>query len=46
MEFDNVVVVEPSHVAAMDKRLLYVALTRPISHLTLIHTTPLPAALG
>jgi DNA helicase IV len=48
LEFDAVVVVEPSLVAGSDRRglrLLYVALTRPIQHLSIVHATPLPSAL-
>jgi DNA helicase IV len=49
LEFDAVVVVEPAAIAggtARGLRLLYVALTRPIQHLTVVHAEPLPAALG
>jgi len=45
---DAVVVVEPAVIAggtARGLRLLYVALTRPIQHLTVVHAQPLPAAL-
>ena len=48
LEFDAVVVVEPAVIAggtARGLRLLYVALTRPIQHLTVVHAQPLPAAL-
>ena len=48
LEFDAVVVVEPSLIAGSDRRglrLLYVALTRPIQHLSIVHASPLPAAL-
>jgi DNA helicase IV len=48
LEFDAVVVVEPARVAGSDPRglrLLYVALTRPIQHLSIVHAAPLPAAL-
>ena len=48
LEFDAVVVVEPSLIAGSDRRglrLLYVALTRPIQHLSIVHAAPLPAAL-
>jgi DNA helicase IV len=48
LEFDAVVVVEPDAIAgatARGLRLLYVALTRPIQHLTVVHAQPLPAAL-
>jgi DNA helicase IV len=49
LEFDAVVVVEPSLIAGPDRRglrLLYVALTRPIQHLSIVHSTPLPALLA
>ena len=45
LEFDAVVVVEPAVIAGDDPRglrLLYVALTRPIQHLSIIHAAPLP----
>ena len=48
LEFDAVVVVEPADIAGDDARglrLLYVALTRPIQHLSVVHARPLPAAL-
>ena len=48
LEFDAVVVVEPSAIAGEDRRglrLLYVAMTRPIQHLSIVHARPLPAAL-
>lgn len=48
LEFDAVVVVEPSAIAgttARGLRLLYVALTRPIQHLSIVHADPLPAGL-
>ncbi len=48
LEFDAVVVVEPAVIAggtARGLRLLYVALTRPIQHLTVVHAQPLPTAL-
>ncbi|MEX1009443.1 MAG: UvrD-helicase domain-containing protein [Acidimicrobiia bacterium] len=48
LEFDAIVVVEPAAIAgdtARGLRLLYVALTRPIQHLTVVHAEPLPAAL-
>jgi DNA helicase IV len=49
LEFDAVVLVEPASIAGTDRRglrLLYVALTRPIQRLSLVHALPLPAALG
>jgi DNA helicase IV len=48
LEFDAVVVVEPAAIAGDDGRglrLLYVALTRPIQHLSVVHAQPLPAPL-
>jgi superfamily I DNA/RNA helicase len=48
LEFDAVVVVEPSLIAGEDARglrLLYVAMTRPIQHLSVVHSSPLPVAL-
>jgi len=52
LEFDAVVVVEPASITAEPEtvegglRLLYVALTRPTQHLSIITSTPLPAALA
>jgi DNA helicase IV len=49
LEFDAVVVVEPALVAGAGEqgvRLLYVALTRAVQHLTVIHAAPLPAGLA
>ncbi|MEW1870696.1 ATP-binding domain-containing protein [Streptomyces caelestis] len=48
MEFDHVLVVEPSAVAGRDPvglRLLYIALTRSTQSLTILHSAPLPPAL-
>jgi DNA helicase IV len=48
LEFDAVVVVEPAAIAGDDRRglrLLYVAMTRPIQHLSIIHAQPLPSPL-
>jgi DNA helicase IV len=48
LEFDAVVVVEPAAIAEGDDRglrLLYVALTRPIQHLSIVHSAPLPDSL-
>jgi DNA helicase IV len=48
LEFDAVVVVEPArlvHDAPRGLRLLYIALTRPTQHLSVVHSEPLPAAL-
>lgn len=48
LEFDAVVVVEPARIiddAPRGLRLLYIALTRPTQHLTVMHARPLPAAL-
>ncbi len=49
LEFDHVVVVEPSRIATAEARglqRLYVALTRAVSRLTVLHTGPLPESLG
>jgi len=53
LEFDAAVVVEPAAIAAAGAgpaarglRLLYVALTRPIQHLSVVHSRPLPAGLA
>ncbi|MGH9047606.1 MAG: HelD family protein [Acidimicrobiales bacterium] len=49
LEFDAVVVVEPHAIAGSDARglrLLYVALTRPIRHLSIVHSEPLPKLLS
>jgi superfamily I DNA/RNA helicase len=49
LEFDAVVVVEPASIAGGDDRglrLLYVALTRPIQHLSVVHARPLPDPLA
>jgi DNA helicase IV len=52
LEFDAVVVVEPAAIASELEteegglRLLYVALTRPTQHLSVITSTALPAALA
>lgn len=48
LEFDSVVLVEPALIALAPRhglRLLYIALTRAVSELTILHTEPLPAAL-
>jgi DNA helicase IV len=48
LEFDAVIVVEPSRIVAAELRglhRLYVVLTRAVSSLQLIHADPLPAAL-
>jgi superfamily I DNA/RNA helicase len=52
LEFDAVIVAEPALVAeaagsdaAAGLRLLYVALTRAVQHLDVVHAAPLPAAL-
>jgi superfamily I DNA/RNA helicase len=48
LEFDAVVVVEPAAIAGADSRglrLLYVAMTRPIQHLSIVHAVPLPEPL-
>jgi len=48
LEFDQVVVVEPARIAGAESRglhRLYVALTRAVSRLTVLHTGPLPGPL-
>ena len=48
LEFDQVIVIEPDLIAAAEARglhRLYVALTRAVSRLTVLHVQPLPAAL-
>jgi DNA helicase IV len=48
LEFDQVIVLEPEQIAAAESRglqRLYVALTRAVSRLTVLHTEPLPEAL-
>jgi DNA helicase IV len=48
LEFDAVVVVEPARIAddaPRGLRLLYIALTRPTQHLSVVHAEPLPDAL-
>ncbi len=48
LEFDAVVVVEPAAIAGHDGRglrLLYVAMTRPIQHLSMVHAQPIPTPL-
>jgi DNA helicase IV len=49
LEFDHVIVVEPAAIVAAEARglqRLYVALTRAVSRLTVLHTQPLPDALA
>jgi hypothetical protein len=49
LEFDHVIVVEPARLVAPDRaglRLLYVVLTRATRHLVVVHSEPLPEALG
>jgi DNA helicase IV len=52
LEFDRVVVIEPSAIAAAEPdertglRRLYVVLTRAVSALTVVHSEPLPAELA
>jgi DNA helicase IV len=49
LEFDHVIVVEPSRLVAPDRsglRLLYVVLTRATRRLVVVHAEPLPEALG
>jgi DNA helicase IV len=48
LEFDHVIVVEPARIAAAEARglqRLYVALTRAVSRLTVLHAEPLPPPL-
>ena len=48
LEFDHVIVVEPGRIAAAEARglhRLYVALTRAVSRLTVLHTGPLPVEI-
>jgi len=48
LEFDAVIVTEPSRIVAAESRglqRLYVALTRAVSALHIVHAEPLPAAL-
>jgi DNA helicase IV len=48
LEFDHVIVVEPASIVAAEARglqRLYVALTRAVSQLTILHSEDLPAAL-
>jgi len=49
LEFDTVLVVEPATIASAEQRglhRLYVALTRAVSHLHVVHAAPLPAPLA
>jgi hypothetical protein len=49
LEFDHVIVVEPARLVAPDAaglRLLYVVLTRATRRLVVVHSEPLPEALG
>jgi superfamily I DNA/RNA helicase len=48
LEYDHVILVEPAEIATGETyglRRLYVALTRAVSRLTVIHVEPLPEAL-
>jgi hypothetical protein len=48
LEYDHVIVVEPARIAAAEARglhRLYVALTRAVSRLTVLHAEPLPSPL-
>jgi DNA helicase IV len=49
LEFDAVIVVEPArfldHDGTVGARLLYVAMTRSVQHLSLVHHRPLPGLL-
>ena len=48
LEFDHVVLVEPAAIATLPRGLnwLYVALTRAVTTLTVLHTAPLPDELA
>jgi superfamily I DNA/RNA helicase len=49
LEFDQVIVAEPAAIAAGHSHglhQLYVALTRAVSRLTVLHSRPLPDPLG
>jgi DNA helicase IV len=49
LEFDQVIVCEPAQIADAEARglnRLYVALTRAVSRLTVLHAAPLPAGLS
>ncbi|MDP3967223.1 MAG: hypothetical protein Q8Q02_03010 [Nocardioides sp.] len=54
LEFDHVVLVEPAEIVESPSaghrerglRHLYVAITRTVSHLTVVHRGPLPPELG
>ncbi|MEL7158042.1 MAG: ATP-binding domain-containing protein [Actinomycetota bacterium] len=48
LEFDAVVVIEPGEIARLDAGLrhLYVAMTRAVQHLGLVHHQPLPPSLA
>jgi DNA helicase IV len=49
LEFDQVIVYEPSRIASAEARglhRLYVALTRAVSRLTVLHAEPLPPVFG
>src|SRR5215470_11537542 len=49
LEFDHVIVAEPASIAAAHSyglHQLYVALTRAVSRLTVLHSQPLPEPLG
>jgi DNA helicase IV len=48
LEFDAVIVVEPGLIAELPSGLrhLYVAMTRPVQYLGLVHSRPLPGLLG
>ena len=48
LEFDQVIVCEPAQIASAEARglnRLYVALTRAVSRLTVVHSEPLPEPL-
>jgi DNA helicase IV len=48
LEYDHVLVLEPADIVAAETKglnRLYVALTRAVTSLTVLHTKPLPVAL-
>jgi DNA helicase IV len=49
LEYDHVIVAEPAEIVSAEERglaRLYVCLTRAVTSLTVLHTTPLPHALS
>lgn len=43
LEFDSVILLEPTHIGKQSIGNLFVAMTRPTRHLVTLHTEPLPA---